>query len=147
TALPLGTPVKAVRTKPGVGSPARAATPISIPPPDGQPPTPTPLPPPPPGPKPVAVEPAVGRSSRVTSQRLQVKPPSAAPPFGQVIAERGKKPAPKKTWMIVAGIVLAGAAATAVTLVMTRGQEVTAVSEDPKPAVSPRTVGTVKFNT
>ena len=153
SALPLATPVKAVRTKPGVGSPPRAATPISIPPPDGQPPTPIPLPPPPPGPAPVLApvpdpalpEPVVGRSPRVTSQRLQAKP-SSPPPIGQAIAERSKKP-PRRTWIIVAGIVLAGAGATALTLVLTRGQEVTAVNEEPKPAVAARTVGTVKFNT
>jgi hypothetical protein len=82
---------------------------------------------------------------RPTSQRLKVKP-SSPPPIGQAIASRAKKPG-KKTWILVAGIAFAGAGATALTLVMTRGQEVTVVNEEPKPAVAPRTVGTVKFNT
>ncbi|MBL9014335.1 MAG: protein kinase [Myxococcales bacterium] len=145
-ALPLGTPAKQVRTKPGLGSGARAATPVSLPPPDAHPPTPVPLPPPPTPPSGTQLPPgAIGRAQpRPTSQRLRPKT-SAPPPLGPSIAERGKPG--KKTWILVAGIVLAGAGATVLTLVMTRGQEVTAVNEEPKPAVAPRTVGTVKFHT
>lgn len=50
--------------------------------------------------------------------------------------------------MIIAGILSAGACATAITLYITRGQDtVTTVNEEPAPRVAPRTVGTVKFDT
>ena len=134
--IPVTQPARSVQTKPGPGlsSPARAATPVSIPP--DLPPTPPSAPPPQ----------NIGRSKPgITSQRL--KPKTTSPPIGSALLERERKP-PRKTWMIIAGIIAAGAAATAVTLVVTRGQDtVAAVSEEPQPRVAPRTVGTVKFNT
>ncbi|MBA3462882.1 MAG: protein kinase [Deltaproteobacteria bacterium] len=131
---PVGAPARSVRTTsaPSVSSPARAA-PVSIPPDLA--------------PVPIAAPAAnVGRSKPgITSQRL--KPKTTAPAIGSALLERERK-APKKAWVIVAGIVAAGACATAVTLYVTRGQDtVAAVSEEPQPRVAPRTVGTVKFNT
>ena len=115
--IPLGTPVKAVRTKPGY-SPAKAVT----------------------------AAPEEAAAVAVTSPRLRPKTTSP-PPAGGAIAGREKK-GPRRTWVILAGILAAGACATAVTLYVTRGQDtVTTVPEDPKPGVHARTVGTVKFST
>jgi serine/threonine protein kinase len=115
--IPLGQPVKPVRTKPGY-SPAKAATAVST----------------------------EEEAPKITTQRLRPKTTSP-PPIGSALLDREKKD-PRKWWVLVAGIVAAGVAATAVTLYVTQGQDtVETVSEEPSPRVAPRTVGTVKFNT
>ncbi len=90
--------------------------------------------------------PAAEALSRITSQRLQPKT-TGAPPVGSGVLKASRK-GPRRTWVIIAGIIAAGACATAITLYVTRGQDtVTTVSEEPSPRVRARTVGTVKFDT
>ena len=114
--IPLGQPVRAVRTKPGY-SPAKAATAATA-----------------------------EEAPKISSQRLRPKTTSP-PPIGSAIVSRGKT-GPRKWWVLVVGITLAGVCATAITLYVTRGQDtIETVSEDPAPRVAPRTVGTVKFST
>ncbi|CAN5708700.1 hypothetical protein BH11MYX3_BH11MYX3_31760 [soil metagenome] len=90
--------------------------------------------------------PAAEAMALITSQRLRPKT-TGAPPVGSGVIRPTRK-GPRRAWVIMAGIVAAGACATAVTLYVTRGQDtVSTVSEEPSPRVRARTVATVKFDT
>ncbi|MFN0249560.1 MAG: protein kinase domain-containing protein [Kofleriaceae bacterium] len=70
---------------------------------------------------------------------------STGPAIGEAML-REKSKGPRKSLVILAGIVGAGAIATATTLYVTRGDQVKPVTEQSQPRVAPRTVGMVKFN-
>ena len=114
--LPVGVPLGQVRTKPG-HAPARALT----------------------------ARPSDEDVPTLARGKVRAKPLSSGPAIGEAML-RDKSKGPRKSLVIVAGIVAAGAIATATTLYITRGDQVKPVTEASQPRVAPRTVGTVKFN-
>ena len=116
--------------------------------PSGPPLVPTrqPTPRPTPRPTPSVADPAPAADPQALLESTRTKRPSYGPSIGQAIAARA--PAPRRTWVLLLGIVTAGAAATAITLFATRGQDtVHPVTEQPSTAKPTKTVGTVKFVT
>lgn len=76
--------------------------------------------------------------------KVRAKAVSSGPAIGEAMLRQKK--GPRRSLLILAGIVAAGAIATATTLYITRGDQVKPVTEESQPRVAPRTVGTVKFN-
>ncbi|MGE0397621.1 MAG: protein kinase [Kofleriaceae bacterium] len=122
TELPVGVPLnQQVRTKPG-HQPARAKTALPI---DEDAPTLS--------------------GDGVPVQPMRTKAASTGPAIGEAML-REKAKGPRKSLVIIAGIVAAGAIATAATLWATRGDQVKPVTEASQPRVAPKTIGVVKFN-
>jgi hypothetical protein len=115
--IPLGQPVKPVRTKPGY-SPAKAATAVTT-----------------------------EEAPKITSQRLRPKTSSPPPIGSAVLARDHKKDPRKWWVLVAGIIAAGVCATAITLYVTRGQDTVEAVREEPAPRVAPRTVGTVKFTT
>ncbi len=115
--IPLGQPVKSVRTKPGY-SPAKAATAVST----------------------------EDEAPKITTQRLRPKTTSP-PPIGTALLARDKTGPRKWWVLVAGITSAGVCATAVTLYVTRGQDTVETVSEEPAPRVAPRTVGTVKFNT
>ncbi len=72
------------------------------------------------------------------------KPKPSAPMIGRAIVERANQPS-RRGWLLLAGLLIVGGAATAVTLVLTTGADAVATETQAGPRVPVHDTGTVKF--